>query len=118
MRAGAEEQIQAAVCQHLRMRGLPGVVWWHTPNGGSRSPAEAGRFKALGVKAGIPDLIAIRDARIFALELKAPGGRVSPAQTAMLDELCRAGAETAVAFGVDQALAVLERWRLLRPSNC
>lgn len=28
----------------------------HIPNGGSRGKAEAGRFKAMGVKAGVPDL--------------------------------------------------------------
>ena len=26
------------------------------PNGGKRNPAEAARFKAMGVKAGVPDL--------------------------------------------------------------
>ena len=29
---------------------------YHVPNGGSRNKAEAGRFKAEGVKAGVPDL--------------------------------------------------------------
>lgn len=28
----------------------------HIPNGGKRSKAEAGRFKAAGVKAGVPDI--------------------------------------------------------------
>ena len=79
-----EDAIQAAVCLHLSVRAVPGLVWWHTPNGGTRGAAEAGRFKALGVKAGVPDLIAIHNGRVFGLELKAPGGRVSPAQYDML----------------------------------
>lgn len=112
-----EDQIQAAVCLHLAIRAVAGVVWWHTPNGGSRTPAEAGRFKALGVKAGIPDVLALRDGRLYALELKALGGRLSPAQTEMLDQLRAAGAETAVAVGLDEALAVLSRWGLLRGSS-
>jgi len=29
---------------------------YHVPNGGSRKKAEAGRFKAEGVKAGVPDV--------------------------------------------------------------
>ena len=29
---------------------------YHIPNGGNRSKAEAGRFKAEGVKAGVPDI--------------------------------------------------------------
>ena len=29
---------------------------YHVPNGGKRNPTEAARFKAMGVKAGVPDL--------------------------------------------------------------
>ena len=29
---------------------------FHVPNGGKRNAAEAARFKAMGVKAGVPDL--------------------------------------------------------------
>ncbi|GHV06282.1 hypothetical protein FACS1894217_04630 [Clostridia bacterium] len=32
------------------------ALLFHIPNGGSRSKAEGGRFKAEGVKAGIPDI--------------------------------------------------------------
>ena len=32
------------------------ALLYHTPNGGSRSKAEAGRFKAEGVKSGVPDI--------------------------------------------------------------
>lgn len=117
VRRNEEEQIQAAVVLHLHVRAMPGVVWWHTPNGGYRNATEAGRFKALGVKAGIPDLIALRAGQLFAIELKAPGGRVSEAQREMLAALEQAGAKTAVAFGLDDALDVLERWGVIRPRS-
>lgn len=32
------------------------ALMYHTPNGGRRSKAEAGRFKAEGVKSGVPDI--------------------------------------------------------------
>lgn len=32
------------------------VLLYHVPNGGHRNKAEAGRFRAEGVKAGVPDL--------------------------------------------------------------
>lgn len=32
------------------------ALLYHVPNGGSRKKAEAGRFRAEGVKAGVPDL--------------------------------------------------------------
>jgi hypothetical protein len=28
-----EQEIHKAVAAHLRQRGVPGLVWWHTPNG-------------------------------------------------------------------------------------
>lgn len=115
-RAHDEDQIQAAVVMHLTIRATPGIVWWHTPNGGLRNVGEAGRLKALGVKAGVPDLLAVRDGRLFALELKAQGGRVSDAQREMLAALEAAGVATAVAYGLDEALAIFERWGVIRPS--
>lgn len=116
-RRGVEDQLQAAVVLHMTVRALPGVVWFHVPNGGSRTAAEAGRFKALGVKAGVPDLLALRAGQLFALELKAQGGRVSDAQREMLAALKAAGAEAAVAWGLDEALEILERWGVLRASR-
>jgi len=116
-RANSEELIQAAVVLHLAVRSLPGTVFWHTGNGGYRTAAEAGRFKALGVKSGVPDLLVLRAGQLYGLELKAHGGRLSPTQVDMLAELEAAGAVTAVAFGLDEALGVLERWGIIRPSR-
>lgn len=111
-----EDQVQAAVVLHLATRALPGVVWWHTPNGGYRNAGEAGRFKALGVRPGVPDLLALHRGHLYALELKTERGRVSDAQGEMIAALEAAGARCAVAFGLDDALTALERWGLIRPS--
>ena len=60
------------------------------------------------------DLIPIKDGRTYGLELKADKDRVSPAQAQAHQEMRAAGAEVAVAVGIDDALAQLERWRLLK----
>lgn len=112
--SGPEDQIQRAVFQHLRTRGAPGLVVWHTPNGGKRKPIEAAIFKGLGVRTGVSDIIAVHAGKIFALELKADGGRATESQLEFLADIGRAGAFTAVATGIDQALATLEAWGLLR----
>jgi hypothetical protein len=65
-----EDCVQRAVCQHLHIRGVRGLLWWHTPNGGKRRPIEAAIMKSLGVRAGVADLILLHAGRIFALELK------------------------------------------------
>ena len=109
-----EEQIQIGVFQHLRARSMPGVVAWHTPNGGLRSKSEGGRFKAMGVMAGVPDIIAINNGTVHALELKHLKGRLSSAQKATLDAMELAGARVAVAYTLDEALVTLEAWGILR----
>jgi len=110
----AERLIQRAVFTHLRCRPAPGVVAWHTPNGGYRHKSEAAIFNGLGVLAGIPDVIAVKAGRMFALELKTERGKLSPVQVATMDALSAAGVTCSVAHGIDQALAQLETWQLLR----
>lgn len=111
-----EDAIQRAVFQHIRARGVPGLVAWHTPNGGKRKPIEAAIFKSMGVRAGVADIIAVHQGRIFALELKAEGGRPSEAQLQFLGDIERQGAFTAMPTGLDAALATLEAWGLLKPN--
>ena len=109
-----EDVIQRAVFQHLRARGAPGVFAFHPANGGYRKPVEAAIMKGLGVVAGVPDVIAIHEGRCFALVLKAEGGRATPKQLAAAAAMEAAGAFTAIAQGLDRALAILEAWGLLR----
>lgn len=113
-RKNPEAQIQRAVVQHLHARGMPGLVFFHVPNGGSRGPIEGAIFKGMGVRAGVSDLILVHAGKIFALELKAPGGRATEAQMAFQSEIDRAGAFTAMPEGLDAAIATLEAWGLLR----
>lgn len=117
-----EQDIQRAVIQHLRQRGMPGIVFWHTPNGaaygGKRNrkgvAIQGAIMSGLGVRAGVSDVIAVYSGKIFALELKAPGGRASEAQMEFISDIDRAGAYTALVEGLDAALATLESWGLLR----
>lgn len=70
----------------------PGVVYWHTPNGGTRRDGfEAKRLKEIGVKAGIHDLLFLARGQLFGMEWKAPGGVLSPAQLVMHPRLHAAG---------------------------
>ena len=109
-----EDAIQRAVFQHLRARAAPGVFAFHVPNGGCRKPVEAAIMKGLGVVAGVPDVIAIRNGRCFALELKAEGGRTTDAQIATLARMREAGCIVDIPEGLDAALRKLENLGLLR----
>jgi hypothetical protein len=123
-----EHHVQRAVCIWLdgqpgrgRLGALvPGVVYWHTPNGGTRRDAfEGKRLQELGLKAGVHDLLFLRwfpgepFGRLFGLEFKRPGGRLSPAQLAMHPRMCAAGlAGSATVDNLDDAKAQLIAWGL------
>ena len=83
------------------------ALLFHVPNGGSRNKAEAGRFKAEGVKAGVPDLmlpVARGGYHGLFIELKRlDGGRLRPEQKAWLDKLRAQGYRAAVCRGWEEA---------------
>ncbi len=114
MGAMTEEAIHRAVVQHIERRRAPGTVWWHTPNGDIRHRGAAGRLKAMGTRAGIPDLLLFRGGQLYGLELKRIGGRLSAAQDERQRELAAAGAIIATVEGLDGALRALEAWGLIR----
>jgi hypothetical protein len=92
------------------------VFAFHVPLGGYRTPVEAAIFKGIGTVAGIPDVIILFEGRCYALELKAEGGRITEVQQATHDRMRAAGAIVATAYGVDEAMAQLTTWGLLRRS--
>jgi hypothetical protein len=114
--ARPEQQTQRAVFQHLAVRAATAVFAFHPANGGWRTATEGAILKGMGVRAGTPDIIAIKGGQCYALELKAPDGRLTPAQREAHAALAAAGATVAVAFDLDDALARLEAWGLLRGS--
>jgi len=109
-----EQVVHRAVVAHLNTRATPGVVYLHPANGGFRSKAEASIMTSLGVVRGAPDLLLWHAGKSYALELKADSGKLRESQVEMLRRLSEAGVATAVCHGLDEAIACLERWELLR----
>lgn len=86
---------------------------YHVPNGGSRSRAEAGRFKSEGVKAGVPDLClpaARHGYHGLYIEMKAMGGKAADKQTAWMNALAGEGYLCRVCYGADAAIRLLEKY--------
>jgi hypothetical protein len=87
------------------------------PNGGARSKRTAGRLKAEGAAAGVPDLclpVATATHGGLWIELKTASGRVRPEQQTWIDALnahgqCAGTAATA-SRGADTCASAL-RWR-------
>lgn len=89
----------------------PVLRWaFHSPNGGRRSKAEAGKFKAMGVRKGVVDIICPFPsgcAAGLALELKRPGraADVTADQALFLAESHRNGYVTGVCTTLDEFFA-------------
>ena len=112
-----EEQIALMRWAALATPAHPELrLLFHIPNGGSRGKAEAGRFRAMGVKPGVPDLfLPVPRSGFHGLfvELKrTKGGRVSPEQEEWLRALVDKGYMARVCPGWEAAsraiLAYLE----------
>lgn len=87
------------------------VRMFAVPNGGARSKATAGKLKAEGVRAGVPDyLLPLRRGQHvgLAIELKAKGGRLQPEQRDWLTHLQSQGWVAVTAYGA------VEAWEFLR----
>lgn len=54
-----EKDIQKAIAQYLDLALDEGVRWFHVPNGGVMKVQHAMQLKAMGQKAGTPDIVII-----------------------------------------------------------
>lgn len=112
-----EQEIHVAVVAHLRQRGSPGLVFWHTPNnvhGSRRRDYVAGAIhKAMGARAGVSDLILLHHGTLYALELKAKGGKPTKEQLEFLAAVRAASGVATWVVGLDVALKWLEIHGLL-----
>lgn len=115
-----EEDFHIGLVQHIRWRLRKGVIFWHTPNGGARSKASAGKLKAMGVRPGVFDLMFIipvsgEPPAICFLELKAGRNKMSTEQNIFAAELDKLGIPWAVSYSIDHAIQVLEAWQAIKP---
>ena len=111
-----EMQIHKAVVSNLTQRGEANIFWFHPANGGKRSWSEGKSFKAMGVIAGVPDIILLKGGEVFGLEIKSTTGRVQPSQRLVHAAMQEAGAKTAIVRGLDEALVTLEFWGIIKRS--
>lgn len=114
-RRNPEEIIHRAIVQYLMICLPRNIVWMHIPNGGKRTKAEAGIFKALGVKAGTPDLVFILPGgRAAFAEIKGPNGRLSPTQKAFKEDVEELGCPWVEVKSIDDMKAALQAWGALK----
>lgn len=109
------EQIMLFNWASMRSYSIPELaLMYHIPNGGYRSKAEAARFKAAGVRAGVPDIflpVALGGKHGLYVELKRlKGGTVSPNQTEWITKLREQGYRAEVCCGWLEAKELIEAY--------
>lgn len=115
-----EEQEQTVVMHWAAMAAgrWPELrLLFHIPNGGKRSKSEAVRFRAAGVRSGVPDLfLPCSRGRYHGLwiEMKAVGGRVSKEQEQWRKDLLEQGYMSVVCYGADAAIEVIKKYMQLK----
>lgn len=113
----SEHQMQCALVQWWRYEcvkyKLPENALFAVPSGGMRDQIIGARLKAEGVRRGIPDLLLLVPRGQFhglALELKIPGGRISPEQKDVMWFLSSQNYRAMACFGLDSAIAELKSY--------
>lgn len=105
-----EQRLQITICNTLKQILTASTWFCHIPNGGWRSPVEAGIFKAMGVRSGAPDILLIHKGQAYFMELKAGSGELTDNQRECHTALRAAGAPVIVVRTLDQALECLDVW--------
>jgi len=93
---------------------------YHVPNGGSRHAAEARKFKRMGVKSGVPDIVLPVPRGGYAglyVELKVGNNKPTENQRRYLEFLESQGYCTQVHYSFDTATAAIEYYLELGASG-
>jgi len=108
-----EHDEQAAFVEWLEWHGIPVFA---IPNGSNKSKAAAAKFKAEGLRAGVPDLMipvpTDRYAGLF-IEMKSDKGTLSKEQKEWLSMLADMRYATAACWGVDEAIKCFKLYDLV-----
>ena len=111
-----EYRIACALCDYVA-RQYPQHVrdknFFAIENGGHRNKITAGRLKRSGVTPGVSDYCITTPCGAYSvlwMELKAETGKLSPDQLAFLRNHRSGGHLAVVAYGFDEARAIIDAW--------
>jgi hypothetical protein len=111
-----EQQIQIGVAHHFKtLEPLKkDFTFFAVPNGGLRTKREASLLKAMGVRAGVHDLVFLLPAGIAVLiELKADGGRTSDDQKVFHASAIALGHRSYIVTASDAGQAINQIYQIL-----
>jgi hypothetical protein len=99
LRRVTERALQKEIVKALNLLGFMVI---HIPNQYSR-----GRIRDAGFVSGAPDLIVLKEGRVWFFEVKTKTGRVRPSQKLFAERLRQHGFEYFVVRSLDEALKIV-----------
>lgn len=106
-----EVSLHMSVAAYLRRACPDAVLWFHVPNGEKRDARTAGKLKAMGVLAGVPDFVFVMpNAQAAFIELKVGDNGLSSAQIEFRAQALSSGCAYATARSMEEVEAILTRW--------
>jgi len=115
-----EADLQIQLVEFLELvKDQYGFMFFSVPNelmGKARTSAGLARmakFRKMGLRHGVADLVIIKKGRVFFLELKAPKGKQSENQILFEKEAVWNNAFYSVAYSFEEALSILKDWSIL-----
>src|SRR3990167_8130944 len=96
----AEAQLHRAVAIYIAM-AVPHDAVWTTVGHGGGGRIRGAQLKAMGLRAGWPDVQILWRGSFLGIELKSDAGRISPAQDETAAAIERAGGEVHLARNLD-----------------
>jgi hypothetical protein len=114
----ADLQIQVADLLRIYERQRH-FIWFSTPNellGSARSEGGLGRmvrFKRMGLRAGVADIVLVCHGHAYFVELKTKTGRQSESQRQFEDDVSIAGGCYTVSHSLDEAIDALKIWGII-----
>lgn len=103
-----EDQFQAATYLYIN-NNYPMLrrLLFHVPNQGAKNAKEGAKLKAMGVIAGVPDLICLRP--LCGIELKMPTGRIDSNQKSIHEHWGNNGIPVYVCWNASEVVELLDK---------
>lgn len=106
-----EQQLQMQIVEFFTIV-LPSDVYWNAVPAGGGGKKRGAIIKAMGYRAGCPDLMLIYNGKAHFIELKAATGRVSPLQSLAMVAIEQAGGRCAVCRSLADVELQLLKWHI------
>lgn len=106
-----EQELHGQVTEFLTVV-LPSDVYFNTIPAGGGGKRRGAIIKAMGYRAGCPDLMIVSEGKAHFIELKAATGRVSPVQSLAMVAIEQAGGKCAVCRSLADVELQLLKWHI------